>query len=278
MFNPTLAQALHTNNQRTTFGEVGLEGVETLTQYFTEFTGLLKGRYAGLLNDIKPTNVKSDVPKALVDLLNTVQDKEVSDLLIFKPVGMGDYMVPWLRFLTTTMTKFTDMEKRLYVPMSRYFADLLTQSGGKEKPWVARDLVLLDVKEITSVYQSFVDDTARNRHDNPRCQFKDVYRSNDDYLEAGKLVHELAAIINGVDIKRMRDQQAQLGERINSYVDGIKEGAYPVLEDKNNLRMLVNAVNAIAQETELFSLLYYVSLSTQTAFSSSNDALLKALK
>jgi hypothetical protein len=278
MSNVILVSLLEDQRAEAELQSVGIEGFTHLFDYLSEVGNLLSGHFAGILKKLEPINAGSAFSRNLVKLMGEIPYDVVSKITVYHPVGLSEYMVPFIVHMNRSLEMLDKIDERLYTPLSTYMGELLSQPDSADKLWVARDLKPVDIESAKATFESFFDPRIKARSTTLTAPFEKLYRTNSDFLEAGKQLKLLIERINGIDFNRIRKAEKTLSDRIKAYADYVQKNEDAAIRNKQSLRKLADTVRSIANETEYFALMVYTAKTVQVAVSDSAERLEKALK
>jgi hypothetical protein len=171
-----------------------------------------------------------------------------------------------------------NLDERVYQPLSEFIGELISQPDTREKMWVPRNLELRDTESLTETYNSFFDPKIRNRHDTLSTPFENLYRTNQDFIEASTMAVRLIEVVNNTDFGAIREAEQALADRVKAYVKVLDENPDAALKNRQAIQKLASVVSAVARETELLALTVYAAKVVQTAIGDSAKKLEDNLK
>ena len=278
MSNLILSSLLEDQRSEAELQSVGIEGFTHLSDYLSEVANLLSGHFGNILDSLKPINAGSAFSRRLVKLMSELPYDVVGKITVYHPAGLTEYMVPFIVHINRSLEQLDKLDERLYAPLSNYMGELISQPDAGEKLWIARDLKPVDIDSAKSTFESFFDARIKARATNVTAPFEKLYRTNSDFLEAGKQLKLLTERINGIDFNEIRKAEKTLSDRVKQYATLVENHEGTGIRNKQSLRKLADTVRSIANETEYFALMVYAAKTVQVAIRDSAEKLEKALR
>lgn len=278
MYNPLLTESYHATLNDQLLEDVGMEGFGSVVDFFRTFYANLTGPVDNWLNGIKPTPKNTGIDRKLIQLLEEHPYSTVGRIGVYHPAGLNELMAPYLVHISANLQELGTLTERLYIPTINYMSRLLVEPNAGEKAWLDAKLVFVDVERQRATYNTFFDPRIKNRHDSLSKPFSELYRTNRDFIDCGSLLETLVRVTNDLDIQSLRLAESRLIDLSRQYSDLLDEDPSLAVSNRQALKRLVDAMDAIAKETEMLALMVFCAQVARQAIEDSANKLSDVLK
>lgn len=246
--------------------EVGLEGFSSFTEFLTKFTDFFR-KNEGAVIEHKFGFISRSNAASVMGLVGKTPYEALSKIEVYQPVGFKDNIYPYIVFLNDLLNKLSNIEKRLYIPLSKYFQKAVSLKNFSDALWIDSSLSFIDYKNSVDTLGTFFDPTINRNNQTHLVPFGDVYFAGKELPLAYQKLLDAEKIVAKIDLRTLKRAEERLYEDVNLFISAAKEDPEIISANKQTITKVVNTVNAIVGETELLSLTIYNYNTVYTAIS-----------
>lgn len=234
-----------------------VEGFSSFSDWLSDIAKGIKEYFAkvgGTVYFTIPTEPAID--KAAVSLVESLSASGLNSVMVNKPSRLGTNMVAYIGHLDLCIESLKDVESRLYDPVIKYLAEIITTEGEvASKVWNPRDLKLADLNKLQSEMGRHLSDKNDYQDNVP---FTKVYGRGVNLKASYDSLVRVAKTTSGISIDSLLTKE----KRLMGLVDDLLATPESLLAlDKSAMKetrkRLGESLKAVAAEVEFLAVVIY---------------------
>lgn len=235
------------------------ESVDTVSGLFAAFGNGVQKTFKKLFN-IHETGsmIEPQSPHRATQALKRKDLSEYRDLKVYRVPKVESRFDVFVGVLNKQVELHSDISERLYRPLNRWAATVITDEEYNEKPWVDRKLKFHEVSKSQKDLAKHFTTQKFREEESEYGKFINVFGSVKVFEDTWSKVEDLDTMISDLNLVELKKMEQRLVTNVNRVADMIEAGEFQDM-NKDSRKLLAKSFVQLAQETEYLAALIFYS-------------------
>lgn len=236
-----------------------------MASYYSGYKKLMA--LASARNYIKVVSYNS---KKIDKQLDIYKYAELSELIIFRPIGLKATYVELITALEAVQSDVLSIDERILTPFSKWTGEIINDPTKLQRVTINRHFEFINADNYNKVLDKLFN--ANDTRD--RVSYGSLFKSNKQVVDAMVMLNDVVNRQNDLPAKKLLKMVETAAKRTELLTQRCSDKNISGICSEASKKIISDVLYSIAQEITLYSRLSYLIISTRNALDDSIDKLL----